>query len=117
MQYMAPEQVRGELVGPATDVWGIGATLYEAATDELPFNAEEDLDSASGPEEESGTGSFTETDKDLDAYDQVLRRAEPVRAHRRVPAAFANAIDACLELDPARRPTLKKLTINLQALT
>ena len=115
-QYMAPEQVRGELVGPATDVWGIGATLYEAATAELPFNAGEALDSASGPEEESGTGSFTETDTDLDAYEQVLRRAEPVRAHRRVPAAFADAIDACLEPDPARRPTLEELTRNLQAL-
>ena len=91
---MAPEQVRGELVGPATDVWGIGATLYEAATAELPFNAGDDLDSGSGSEEESGTGSFTETDTDLDSYEQVLRRAEPVRTHRRVPAVFANAIDA-----------------------
>jgi serine/threonine protein kinase len=115
-QYMAPEQVRGELVGPATDVWGIGATLYEAATAELPFNAGEEIDSAVGSEEEYGTGSFTDTDTDLDAYEQVLRRAEPVRAHRRVPAGFANAVDACLEPDPARRPTLEEITRNLQAL-
>jgi serine/threonine protein kinase len=115
-QYMAPEQVRGELVGPATDVWGIGATLYETTTAELPFNAGEEIDSCSGSEEESGTGSFTKTDTDLYAYEQVLRRAEPVRTHRRAPAAFANAIDACLEPDPARRPTLEELIRNLQAL-
>lgn len=115
-QYMAPEQVRGELVGPATDVWGIGATLYETTTAELPFNAGDEIDSGSGSEEESGTGSFTKTDTDLYAYEQVLRRAEPVRTHRRAPAAFANAIDACLEPDPARRPTLEELTRNLQAL-
>ncbi len=117
-QYMAPEQVRGELVGPATDVWGIGATLYEAATAELPFNAGDENGSGdhTGSESVSDTGSFTESDTDLDAYEQVLRRAEPIRAHRRVPAAFANAIDACLEPDPTRRPTLEELTRYLQAL-
>jgi serine/threonine protein kinase len=115
-QYMAPEQVRGELVGPATDVWGIGVTLYEAATAELPFNAGAETGSGSEIEDESDTGSLTGTDTDLDAYEQVLRRADPVQTHRRVPAAFAKAIDACLEPDPARRPTLEELTESLKAL-
>ena len=92
------------------------ASVYEATTAELPFNAGDEIDSGSGSEEESGTGSFTKTDTDLYAYEQVLHRAEPVRTHRRAPAAFANAIDACLEPDPARRPTLEELTRNLQAL-
>jgi len=30
-QYMSPEQVRGGVLGPAADVWGIGATLWQAA--------------------------------------------------------------------------------------
>ncbi len=115
-QYMAPEQVRGELVGPATDVWGIGATLYEAATAELPFNAGDEMDSDDDVDFESAADTGTLTDTDLDAYEQVLRRAEPVRAYRRVPAAFANAVDACLEPEPARRPTLAELTRNLKAL-
>ncbi len=107
-QYMAPEQVRGELVSPASDVWGIGAVLFETATAKTPFNV--------GDENE--TDSESSTDTDLDSCEQVLRRAEPVRVHRqRVPATLADAIDSCLEPEPARRPTVEELTRRLMSLT
>jgi serine/threonine protein kinase len=109
-QYMAPEQVRGELVSPATDVWGIGAVLFEAATDKTPFNAEYETGSDDYTDSESDTGTH------LGSYEQVLRRAEPVRSYRRVPAAFAAAVDACLEPDPDKRPTVKNLMETLNEL-
>ncbi len=92
--YMAPEQARGDYFSPATDVWGIGAVLFETATGEVPFDAYED---------ES-------------RYDQLERRADSVRAYRRVPAAFDDLVHSCLEPDPALRPTVDEVAKSLRAL-
>jgi serine/threonine protein kinase len=85
-QYMAPEQCSGAMLTEATDVWGIGAVLFHAATGKPPFEAE-------APEK----------------YQQLERRADPVRSYRRVPATFATVVDRCLDPEPARRPEVDEL--------
>ena len=86
-QYLAPEQARGDPLGPPADAWGIGAVLFEAATGRRPFRA------------------FRAEGR----YDQLERRADPIRKHRRLPGALASAIEACLEPDPTQRPTVDDL--------
>jgi serine/threonine protein kinase len=90
-QYLAPEQARGGRVDAAADVWGIGATLFAAATARRPFDA-------SGAE-------------------QLERRAQPLRLVRRgLPRPFTDVVDACMEPAPADRPALADLEAELDAL-
>ena len=37
-RYMAPEQLSGDPVGPRTDLWGLGATLFEMLAGKPPFD-------------------------------------------------------------------------------
>ena len=43
IRYMAPEQARREKIGPWTDVFGLGATLFRVLVGKAPYNAESDI--------------------------------------------------------------------------
>ena len=98
--YMSPEQARGGDLGPAVDVWGIGATLYEVATGEPAWDTD-DIEDA--------------TDRSLLTEELVIPPPTPIRRHRQLPAALAEAIDACLALDPTDRPAVIELDEALAA--
>ena len=72
---MAPEQALGEPVSAATDTWGIGLVLYEAATGHRPFGDGGDMWSCRCGEADC---SWSEP-----RYLQLERRAPKVRARRR----------------------------------
>ncbi|WP_405891524.1 serine/threonine protein kinase [Streptomyces sp. NBC_00133] len=110
--YLAPEQARGGPLSAAADVWGIGVTLYEAATGEVPFDSGETVEgSMDGSVEGAGGGPGGQDDW----YPQLEETAPPTASRRRLPHDLAAAIDSCLRPDPAARPTIPELAAALDA--
>jgi serine/threonine protein kinase len=86
--YMAPEQCRRDILTPATDLFGLGATLYEALTAMQPFTVGDD----------DGADLATR-------YPQLEEEPLPLREQRpEIPRALDDLIMRCLAVDPGRRP-------------
>ena len=93
--YMSPEQARGEDVDARSDLFSLGAMLYEMATGRLPF---------------SGSTSAV-------IFDAILNRAPipPVRLNPRIPVDLEKILNKLLEKAPAQRyPSAEKLRVDLQ---
>ncbi|ARF73467.1 serine/threonine protein kinase [Kitasatospora albolonga] len=89
--FMAPEQVRGERVTPACDVFCLGSVLAYAASGRLPF----------GTADSGGVHALmfriTQEDPDLTG----------------VPAELTGLVRECLAKDPAARPSTDELLARL----
>ncbi|MBC2903594.1 serine/threonine-protein kinase [Streptomyces cupreus] len=84
--FMAPEQVRGDRITPACDVFCLGSVLAYAATGRLPFGA-------------GGSG----------AHAQMFRIAQEEPDLEGVPEGIADLVRDCLRKDPGARPTLARI--------
>jgi serine/threonine-protein kinase len=86
--YMAPEQCdppHSGTPGPAADVWGLGATLFEAVAGYRAF--------------EDGVKN---AERAVERWPQLA--AEPYDLPERVPVDLSTLVRAMLERDPADRP-------------
>jgi serine/threonine protein kinase len=101
--YMPPEQCDpqghpGE-IGPAADVWGLGATLFHAAAGERPFPREKEDRDSEDPEVR---------------FPQLVRAPAELPDH--LPHELRELIGDTLEPDPADRPTAAAVAERLEPL-
>ena len=92
--YMAPEQVRGDTLSAATDVWGVGGVLFEAITGERPCSVRD-----SGGSVGRATGTIA-----------------ALHSRRRIPHDLTHLVEQCLAPDPAARPSVADLASGLKRL-
>lgn len=85
--YMAPEQCDHGIVTPQTDLFGLGATLYEGVSAMRPFPEGDDEAEAKG-----------------ERYPQLELDAPPLDEIENVPRGLSQVVMACLQRDAARRP-------------
>jgi TolB-like protein/Tfp pilus assembly protein PilF len=98
LPYMAPEQLRGERADPRTDVWAIGAVLYELATGKRPFDAK--LSAALAAD--------------------IIHKSPPSPRQLRpdLSEELVTIVLKCLEKEPGKRyQSARELALALQALT
>ena len=98
LPYMAPEQLRGEEADARTDLYALGALLYEMATGERPFR--EDIATR--------------------LIDAILHQAPttPRAINARVPPELERIILKCLEKNPGNRyQSAKDIEVDLRRLT
>jgi serine/threonine protein kinase len=93
-QYMAPEQARGHLAGPAADIFASGCILYEMLTGKQPFAGDSFVDVLYAvlhhdPPPLSGS-------PEIEALDQLIRRAMAKRPENRYrsPREMLDAVNA-----------------------
>jgi serine/threonine protein kinase len=85
--YMAPEQAGGRQVGPAADLYALGAVMYEVLTGRAPF---------------------ADAERSAAIMEIKQRAAVPRPSRPDLPAALTELCSALLAIDPGARPTLAR---------
>ena len=80
LSYMAPEVLRGETAGPASDIWSLGVVLYESMTGHVPFGGRTEFETSAA----------------------ILHDPSP-EMPAEVPRGLAAIVGRCLERDMDRR--------------
>lgn len=89
LTYVAPEQIRGEQVSTAADVYSLGVLAHQLLLNAAPFTAASDLEMIKHH------------------LDTAVPKPSALWAH--IPSALEDLLLAMLDKDPERRPTLQEV--------
>jgi serine/threonine protein kinase len=97
IQYMSPEQARGELVDRRTDIFSFGVVLYEMITGQVPFKGE---------------------DEKAIIHSIINEDPEPLAKHKReIPEQLQKIVDKLLQKDTKlRSQTMDEVLTDLKRL-
>ncbi|WP_245790630.1 serine/threonine-protein kinase [Streptomyces monashensis] len=90
IDFMAPERIRGQDPGPASDLWSLGATLYQAVEGRPPYRRDTAMETA---------------------YAIAVAPLDPMRQ----AGPLTPLVEALLAKDPADRPTAEQTEQALRA--
>ncbi len=80
LAYMAPEQLRGQPADTRSDVWALGAVIYEMATGARPFQGQTGFELSS-----------------------AIMNRPPAPMAGKIPIELKAVVERCLEKEPGRR--------------
>ena len=107
IDYVAPEQIRGDEVDGRTDLYSLACVLYECLTGEVPFTKDQDVAILFAHLEDERPRISAKRPDLSAAIDDVLARAMAKQKEERFATclAFVDAARRALELAPAVRGT------------
>jgi serine/threonine protein kinase len=117
LAYMSPEQIRGKSVDHRSDIFTLGAILYETLCDRHPFEARNSLSRISAILDASPAQLTSKRQRLPSGIDPILRKAMAGRPEDRYPdiREFVSALRSVLEdaerhegISAATRPKQKK---------
>ncbi len=98
VDYIAPEQVHRKSISPATDVYNLGATMYWCLVGRHIPTAMSDRSALGLP-------------KDAHLLEKPV---PPIDLVPTIPPALSDLLLECVEVDPAKRPTMESVLHRLQ---
>lgn len=108
--YASPEQIRGEVIGTASDIYSLGVVLYELLVGQRPYAAtgatpEAQALGATEPERPSTAIGRTTQDADTQTAETIsqARRTQPEKLRRRLSGDLDVICLKALRKEPERR--------------
>jgi serine/threonine protein kinase len=111
IEYMSPEQVRGQETDARSDIYSLGILLYEMLTGRVPFSSDSEFDLMKMQIDDAPQPPRVFSAQIPQAVEQAIMRALAKRSEARFQGAgeFRNALSSALGTAPAPMPVVHSI--------